>query len=264
MCYDSLVQRKVQSLSRQLAEDLSSWPGVEAVLLAETAEPPALDPYFVLQLDVLHRGVLPGAAERQRRFESPTGFETIAALPEPQDRFLSGELPVRVRYQEVQQLEGQLARIDANRWTPHEEGTRPFHRLVKGQVMFERGPWLGEVRERLQRLPDSFWVRLKDQALSVTSYALHDLQASVLRGDALGYALFLAQFLRGLSAYLFALNRRFDPPQRLLASELMGLPRLPDGFAGRFESLLREEPELPRERKREVAELLVRSVIKME
>jgi hypothetical protein len=86
----------------------------------------------------------------------------------------------------------------------------------------------------------------------------------VLRGDELGYALFLAQFLRGLSAYLFALNRRFEPHQRLLASELLSLPRLPDGFAGRFESLLREEPELPRERKREVAELLARSVIKME
>ena len=264
MCYDSLVQRKVQSLSRQLAENLSSWPGVEAVLLAETAEPPVLDPYFILQLQVLHRGVLPGAEERRRRFESPTGFEAIAALSEPQDRFLSEMLPVRVRYQEVQQLEGQLARIDSNRWTPHEEGTRPFRRLVKGQVLFERGPWLGEVRQRLGRLPDSFWARLKDQALSATSYALHDLQASVLRGDDLGYALFLAQFLRGLSAFLFALNSRFEPPQRLLASELLSLPRLPDGFAGRFESLLREEPELPRERKREVAELLARSVIKME
>ena len=258
------MQRKVLNISRQLADNLSSWPGVEAVLLAEAAEPQALDPYFILQLEVLHRGVLPAAAERRRRFESPTAFEAVPALSEAQDRFLSEVLPVRVRYQDVQQLEGQLARIDANRWTPHEEGTRPFYRLVKGQVLFERGPWLGEVRQRLGRLPDGFWARMKDQALSVTSYALHDLQASVLRDDALGYVLFLAQFLRSLAAFLFALNRCFEPPARLLAGELLSLPRLPDGFSGRFESLLREEPELPRERKREVAELLARSVIKME
>jgi hypothetical protein len=258
------MQRKVQSFSRQLADNLSSWPGVEAVLLAETAEPQALDPYFILQLEVLHRGVLPAAEERRRRFESPTAFEAVPGLSEAQDRFLSEVLPVRVRYQDVQQLEGQLARVDANRWTPHEEGTRPFYRLVRGRVLFERGPWLGEVRQRLGQLPDTFWARLKDQALSSTSYALHDLQASVLRGDALGYVLFLAQFLRSLAAFLFALNRCFEPPARLLAGELLSLPRLPDGFAGRFESLLREEPELTKERKREVAELLARSVIKME
>jgi hypothetical protein len=213
---------------------------------------------------VFHRGVLAGAEERRRRLESPATFETVPVLSEPQDRFLSGELPVRIRYQEVEQLEEQLGRIAESRWAPHETGTRPFHRLAKGQVLFERGPWLGELRQRLERLPDSFWARLQDQARSAISYALHDLQAAVLRGDALGYALFLAQFLRSLEAFLFALNRCFEPPPRLLAGELQRLPRLPDGFAGWFDSLLREEPELTRERKREVAELLARSVTSME
>jgi hypothetical protein len=257
------MQRKVQSLSRMLAENLSSWPGVEAVLLAETAEPQALDPYFIVQLEVFHRGLLPGADERRRSFQSPAAFEAVPGLSEPQDRFLSGELPVRIRYQSFEQLEEQLGRIAENRWAPHETGTRLFHRLAKGQVLFERGPWLGELRQRISRLPNGFWMKLQDQARSATSYALHDLQAAVLRGDALGYALFLAQFLRSLAAFLFAFNHCFEPPPRLLADELLRLPRLPDGFAGRFESLLRDEPELPRERKREVAELLARGVISM-
>ena len=84
-----------------------------------------------------------------------------------------------------------------------------------------------------------------------------------MREDPLFFALSMSRFLRGLASFLFALNRQFEPPARLLAGHLAGLARLPDGFVGRFESLLREEPELNRERKCEIAGLLARSVLSM-
>ena len=64
-------------------------------------------------------------------------------------------------------------------------------------------------------------------------------------------------------SFLFAVNRTFEPSARLLVEKVLELPRLPDGFRGRFESMLRDDPELPRERKREIAELLVKSILPM-
>jgi hypothetical protein len=60
------------------------------------------------------------------------------------------------------------------------------------------------------------------------------------------------------------LNRTFEPSDRLIAERVQELPNLPDGFGGRFESMLRDNPELSQERKLEVAELLVKSILPME
>ncbi len=257
------MQRKVQAISQQLAGVLASWPEVEAVVLGEAAESGVLDPYFAIPLDVYHRGELPAGAERRVRFGSPAAFETVPGQPSLQDLFLLSELPVRVRYQEAERFEDLLERIETRRWVFHDASPGLFYRLAQGQPLHEGSPWLGECRKRLLNLPDHYWTVLLEGSQRAFSYALTDLKASALRDDGLFFTIALAQFVRALTSFLFALNRRFEPGPRLLARHVAGLERMPDGFAGRFESLLREGPQLDRERKCEIAGLLARSALAM-
>ena len=255
------MQRRVQEISQRLADMLAAWPEVEAVVLGEAAGSWILDPYFIIPLDVYHRFELPPGGQRRVLFGSPPAFESLPGLS--QDRFLLSELPVWVRYQEVGRFAELLERIEAQRWVFHDSSPGLFYRLVHGQPLYRRSAWIEDYRERLNRLPDHYWNVLLDGAKRTFAYALTDLQAAAVREDSLFFALSLSRFLRGLASFLFALNHQFEPPARLLARNLPRLARLPDGFAGRFESLLREEPELNRERKCEIAGLLARSVLSM-
>jgi len=257
------VQRKVEAISRQLAGVLAAWPEVEAVVLGEAAEARVLDPYFAIPLDVYHRGELPAGVERRARFGSPAAFETVPEQPSLQDRFLLAELPVRVRYQEAGRFEELLRRSEARHWVFHDSSPGLFYRAAHGQPLYARSAWLEECRKRLLGLPDHYWAVLLEGSQRAFSYALNDLKASALRGDALFFTLALGQFVRALASFLFAVNRRLEPGPRLLGGQLAGLERLPDGFAGRFESLLREGPELDQERKCEIAGLLARSALSM-
>jgi hypothetical protein len=257
------MQRKVQAISQQLAGVLAAWPEVEAVVLGQGAETGVLDPYFAIPLDVYHRGELPAAMDRRARFGSPAAFETVPAQSSLQDRFLLLELPVRVRYQEAARFEELLERIESRHWVFHDSSPGLFYRLTQGQPLYARSPWLEECRRRLLALPDHYWGVLLEGSQRAFSYALTDLKASALRDDGLFFTIALAQFVRALASFLFALNRRFEPGLRLLSRHLALLERIPDGFAGRFESLLREEPELDRERKCEIAGLLARSALAM-
>ena len=82
-----------------------------------------------------------------------------------------------------------------------------------------------------------------------------------MRDDQVFYIISLSGFVQSLSQVLFALNRSFFPGGRLLQERVGELPVLPDSFHGRFQSLLRYESDLDPEQKREIAELLARSVI---
>jgi hypothetical protein len=62
---------------------------------------------------------------------------------------------------------------------------------------------------------------------------------------------------------LFAINHVFEPGPRDFTASLALLETLPAGFDANWESLLREDRELPEDRKREIAELLARSVFSL-
>jgi hypothetical protein len=48
-----------------------------------------------------------------------------------------------------------------------------------------------------------------------------------------------------------------------MAKEVLALPLLPEPFEGRFVSFLREDAELSLERKREIANLMAKSIINL-
>jgi hypothetical protein len=262
LCYDGKVQRKVGRISQQLNQIISGWSGIEAIVLGEAAETGIFDPYFTISLDVYHDSHIPPSRKRKELFGDPTAFDTVPGFTE--DRFLLEELPVKVRYQSTERVDSLLKRIEDRQWIFHDTSTYLFYRLLHGQVLFQSSPWLDRTREKLSNLADHFWQIVKNGARISAAYYLNDLRAAVYRGDRLFYIFSLTHFLRSLCSFLFALNRTFEPSDRLIAERVQELPNLPDGFGGRFESMLRNNPELPFERKLEVAELLIKSILPME
>jgi len=255
------MQQKVGKITGELTRTLAAWPGVEAVVLGEAAEAAVLDPYFTISVDVYYTEALASAAERRRAFGNPSPFDSLAPLGE--DRFLRDDLPVKIRYQDTASYVLMLQRIEQRQWVLHEVGTYPFYRMVNGQLLHQRSGWVEEVRARLGALPEHFWRSVMDSTRLAVAYHLNDLRAAVFRADPLFTTFSLCQFLRSLCGFLFAANRAFEPSARLLGDKVRALSRLPDGFAGRFESLLRDDPVLPPQRKCEIAELLAKSILPM-
>jgi hypothetical protein len=58
-------------------------------------------------------------------------------------------------------------------------------------------------------------------------------------------------------------NGQFEPSHRGYLALASALRTLPDDFAGRFESFLRPDSELPPSRKYEIAKLIARSIISL-
>ncbi len=253
--------KKIERISGDLAQRLSGFEGVEAITLAEAPGDETTDPYFFISLDVYHREALPDAETRQRFFFDAGAFESSSVAAK--DRFFIEELPIRVEYKDVARIEGILGKVERNLWVFRQTGTYMFYRLENAAVLFKRSLWIDFVREELKALPDSFWALLRDSSQATMEHYLGDLSAAVARGDSFFTLISLAGFIKSACSMLFVLNRRFEPSGRVLAERAFELSRLPEHFKGRFESLLKEDSDFPAARKREVAELLARSLIAM-
>ena len=69
-----------------------------------------------------------------------------------------------------------------------------------------------------------------------------------------------SQAVKAVVESLCAVNRVFEPGPRDYTSSLALFEVLPEGFWANWQSLLREDGELPGERKREIADLLARGI----
>ncbi len=64
-----------------------------------------------------------------------------------------------------------------------------------------------------------------------------------------------------MASFLFAVNRRFEPSDRMLAEQIATLPVLPDGFVGKMDNFIRPIGDMTMEAKREIAQHIVRSLM---
>ncbi len=259
------MRKKVESLTKALADVLSSWDSVECVTLGEHSESDVLDPYFALVLDVYHRGPIPSTDERRAAFAAvmgdPGAFESATA--QEKDRFFIEGLPVRVEYKTTQRTDDFLGRgVDLDFvWVIKNSGTYMFYRLQRCKILFSRSGWIEKTRERLRDLPDLFWDSLREAFQAKMEHYLSDLGAAALRDDGFFYLQSSAGFVRNAAAALFMANRRFEPSHRMVEVQLKELERIPDDFYGRWETFLRSNIDMSRAQKYEVAELIARSVL---
>ena len=253
------MKRKVERVSTTIIEILKTISGVDSILLNESAETDIVNPYFFLSIDVYCKGSFPDVKDRWKLFDEAGAFESSHV--NVKDRFFMEDLPVRIEYKDKDRIDTIINDNEGNMWAFHDNGTYMFYRLQTGRVMYKSSDWIDTVRKRLMDLPESFWGVLRESSMRSMEHYLVDLSSAALNSDNLFYIVSLSGYLKYLCSFLFVINRKFEPSRRRLADQVMELQILPENFLGRFDSLIREDPEFPPERKREVAKLLTKSLI---
>ncbi|GHV75523.1 hypothetical protein AGMMS49942_03440 [Spirochaetia bacterium] len=257
------MKYKTKLLVDRFVEVLSGWPGVECVSLNEAALPDILDPYFALILDVFYAGDIPEPEERCAFYgEGVVVFET--AKRGNKDRFLLGDIPVRIEYKSTRKIDELIDIADKKRdqlWLIKDSGTYGYYRLNYGEILFARTDWIEKIRVRLSTLDVSFWQAMREAHQSKMEHYLSDLGAALIQGDDFHYLISSAMFIKTACLTLFCINRRFEPSHRAYYKQVHGLGILPESFLTQFETFLRNEGDLTMERRYSLAQLMAREII---
>lgn len=253
------MKARVKKLADGLVGVLADWNGVQAVTLQHFAEKDIYDPNFSVSFDVFCREHIPEPEQRRNAFPDASYFEASPAGTK--DRFMAGDLPVRISYKECRRIEEAVDAASGNAGAlPGEQDTYLFYRLATGSELLSVEDWLAGIRSRLDQLPESFWTAWTNSSRDKLDHLLGDLGAAAIQDDALYFRLSLSGFLKAAAEFLFSVNHVFQPGPRDVTGVLSLLETLPDGFEANWQSLLRESEELPPQRKRDVAEVLARSL----
>ncbi len=253
------MKRKVERIANSITEVMKAVPGVDCVLLHDSAETDFGNPYFFLSFDVYYNGIFPDAGERMDLFREVGAFESSHFSRK--DRFFLENLPVRIEYKQKDRVDSIVNDNEGNLWAFHENGTYMFYRLSTGKILLKNSDWIDMVRGKLDNLSPEFWSTLRESSMRSLEHYLVDLSSAAVNEDNLFYIVSLSGYLKYLCSFLFVVNRKFEPSRRRLADQVVNLEVLPENFFGRFDSLIREDVEFPPSRKREVAKLLTKSLI---
>jgi len=257
------MKYKTKMLVERFAGILFAWPGVECVTLNEAALPDTLDPYFALILDVFFSSPIPDAQQRCEMFGSDVAAFESSGLNE-KDRFLIGDIPVRLEYKSTSKVEELVSIADTSTdslWLIKHSGTYGFYRLAGGETVFSRTGWIDDIRKRLQKLPDIFWTEMRAAAQSKMEHFLSDLGAASFQGDEFHYLVASAGFIKTACLVLFCVNRRFEPSHRAYYRQVLELPILPERFPAQLENFFAGGPGASMDRRFGLAKLLARGIV---
>jgi hypothetical protein len=259
------MKYKTKLMVDRFTSIVSKWPGVECVSVNEAALPDTLDPYFALILDIYYRDPIPRPDERQKLFgEDLEAFETSGKGNK--DRFLIGDIPVRLEYKHVRKME-ELSTIADTRleslWLIKDKGTYGFYRLSQGEIVFSRNDWIISLRQRLMNLGDEFWQSMRSAYESKMEHFLSDLGAALMRGDDFFYLISAAGFIKSACLTLFCINKHFEPSHRAYYKQVLELKELPDSFMACLENFLKVDPEMTMERRFSLAQYMAKGIISL-
>ncbi|MCL2127576.1 MAG: DUF4037 domain-containing protein [Treponema sp.] len=259
------MKYKTRMLVERFSGILSQWPGVECVTLNEAALADILDPYYALILDVFFSAPIPDASMRSLIYGSDiAAFESTGK--DEKDRFLIGEIPVRLEYKFTGKIEELVFIADSkieSLWLIKDSGTYAFYRLANGDIVFSRGRWINDIRKRLGNIGDEFWTEMRGAAQSKMEHFLSDLGAAAFQGDEFHYLLASAGFIKSACLVLFCINHRFEPSHRAYYKQVLELPVLPVDFHAQFENFLGSELGSQMERRFTLAKLIARDIVMM-
>ena len=244
----------------QVSEILARWNGIDAVACIESGDD-LYDPYFFVSLDIYLSGTIPAVGERKEQLQGIVAFESSSVTKK--DRFLVDSVPVRLEYKEQKRFNELVAAAEKGEPLFRDSGTYAFYRLAHAEVLQARSSWLDDVRERIRSLPNSFWQSLSDAQKARAEHTYADLTAATVRGDDFFFLVSSARFVRSLTAWVFAINHEFQPSDRLALDAISSLRELPQSFLARMENCVRQDGSLTLEQRRELAELLVRSLLSL-
>jgi hypothetical protein len=258
------LKYKTKLLADRFVAALSPWPGVECITLNEAARSDTLDPYYAFILDIFYSGPIPPAAERRAHYGEASAFETSSRGDK--DRFLIGELPVRLEYKSTQKIDELVSYTDTkldSLWFIRDSGTYGFYRLAHGEILFSRNTWIRDIREQLANLDAEFWRQTRDAHQSKMEHFLNDLGAALFQRDNFHYLISSALFIKTACLTLFCINHRFEPSHRGYYKQVIELPILPESFPAQLETFLSGESEVTQERKYSLAQVIAREIISL-
>jgi len=259
------MKYKTKVLVDRFTAIVSAWPGVECITLNEAALPDTLDPYYALILDVFCSAAIPDEEERCRLYgDDAAAFESSGRNMNIKDRFLIGDIPVRLEYKFTGKIEELVSIADSrpeSLWLIKDAGTYGFYRLTNGDIIFSRNKWIHEIRRRLGNLPEVFWVEMRTAAESKMDHFLLDLGAASFQKDDFHYLISSSGFIKTACYALFCVNRCFEPSHRAYYKQVLALPVLPESFRGELETFLGGEADMSMERNFALAKVIARGII---
>lgn len=251
----------VRRTNERIRSVLESWPTVDTVTVLCFGTD-RYDPSFFLSYDVYFHTTLPESEERETAFEGGRAFE--ASLDGGKDRLLLDDIPVRLEYKSIGIIDELVGLVLDPEADGYARSTYGLYRIVHSDVVFSRSTWLETTRNELANPPEQFWKRRRHVLEARMEHALSDLASAAVAEEELFFQLSLADFLENMLRALFTINRRFEPSGRMMAAEAETLPKLPEEFASRLENLLRTDAAVKKNRKREIAQLIARSLLHLE
>jgi hypothetical protein len=257
------MKYKTKLLVERFTEILSSWEGVECITLNEAAHPDILDPYFALILDVFYSTPIPAADERCRLYgDDVAAFESSGHSEK--DRFLIGEIPVRLEYKKTSKI-NELVNIACSNyeslWLIKDSGTYGFYRLANCDIIFSRSNWIHDVRKRLENTGDLFWQEMRSAVQLKMEHFLSDLGAACFQQDKFHYLIASAGFIKAACLTLFCINRRFEPSHRAYNKQVCELPVLPESFPAEFQNFLENKADTDLDSRFYLAKLIAQKII---
>ena len=260
------MKYKTQLLADRFVGIISQWPGVECISLNEAALADTLDPYFALILDVFFSEPIPDVLERYQLYGNDVAAFESSGQNE-KDRFLVGDIPVRLEYKYTGKIEELVSIADTNLsslWLIKDSGTYGFYRLENGDILFARSEWIYGIRKRLESIGDIFWLEMRGAAQSKMEHFLSDLGAASFQGDAYHYLLACAGFIKMACLALFCANRCFEPSHRAYYRQVLELPILPKSFSAQLENFLENGQGTTMESRFRLATLIAKGIVTLQ
>lgn len=239
---------------------MQGWDTIDTVTVLRFGSD-RFDPSFFISYDVYYHGIFPEIEERRTAFNAATMYE--ATVDGQKDRFLFEDVPVRMEYKAITEVDFAISKARFPEKGEILGTTYGLYRLVTSEAVLQRSTWLTVVRRTLGDLPIAFWTRRINTLRAQMEHSLSDLTSAVYSEEPLFYQLSLARFLESSCSLLLAVNHRFEPAGRSLRRAITELPTVPEEFESRLEHLMGSDGSMTPKRRREVAELIAKSLLRI-
>lgn len=251
--------QKINQQVETILHGLAGSPEVECVQRIPYLAAMPSSPLFCLKLDLFFRGPIPQFPDRLKALPSIQFVET--SLSREKDRFFMNQMPIHLDYKTVSQVEEELADLDLPDPPLRQDTTYSLFRLYHGIPVHTKSAWIRGVKAKLEALSDDFWGFQKTNLASRLEHLLSDMAAANFNRDGMFFQIAQARFLETLAELLFAFNRQFLGPPEELKFQIEGLDVLPSGFTGYFETMLRDDSTIDRDRRVSLARRLAEGVL---
>lgn len=255
------MKRKSEEVSAFLIDTMSQWDGIDCICIGQRSQHDELDPHYALVFDIYYCNSIPPVEKRQSLFNNPGAFES--APGGMKDRFFLDEIPVRIEYKHIPDMQDQVEYPLRHIKLLKNTGTYPLYRLLHFPLVFSKSDWIERMRVSLNSFPLDAWQGLFDSFSAKMEHYLSDFGAAAVSENQFFRLMSRAGFLKFAGASIFMANHAFEPSHADYEIQLKNQPILPANFANLWDSISGERNDLSEFKKFEHARLLAREIFEL-